>query len=73
MAGGFAACLIALMNISLDELRQAHSAELYRLYLTIGRMLDDPQRVLHVRQRLHLGRTSPTSPMILSVLCVRGA
>jgi hypothetical protein len=44
-----------LMKISLDDLRQAHSAELYRLYLTIGRMLDDPQRVLQVRQHLHLG------------------
>lgn len=43
------------MNISLDDLRQAHSAELYRLYLTIGKMLEDPQRVLQVRQRLHLG------------------
>lgn len=43
------------MNISLDELRQAHSAELYRLYITVGRMLEDPQRVLQVRQRLHLG------------------
>lgn len=43
------------MKISLDDLRQAHSAELYRLYLTIDRMLEDPQRVLQVRQRLHLG------------------
>lgn len=43
------------MKISLDELRQAHSAELYRLYLTIGKMLDDPQRTLQVRQHLQLG------------------
>jgi hypothetical protein len=43
------------MKISLDDLRQAHSAELYRLYLTIGRMIDDPQRVLRVRQHLHQG------------------
>jgi len=26
----------------LDSLRQAPSAELYRLYLAIGKMLDDP-------------------------------
>jgi hypothetical protein len=31
------------------------SAELYRLYLAIGKMLDDPRRILEVRQRLHLG------------------
>jgi len=41
----------------LDSLRQAPSAELYRLYLTIGKMLDDPQRILEVRQRLHIGMT----------------
>jgi len=39
----------------LDSLRQASSAELYRLYLAIGKMLDDPRRILEVRQRLHLG------------------
>ena len=39
----------------LDTLRQAPSAELYRLYLTISKMLDDPRRILEVRQRLHLG------------------
>lgn len=39
----------------LDTLRQAPSAELYRLYLAIGKMLDDPRRTLEVRQRLHLG------------------
>ena len=39
----------------LDSLRQAPSAELYRLYLAIGKMLDDPRRILEVRQRLHLG------------------
>ncbi|WP_321795287.1 hypothetical protein [Caballeronia sp. J97] len=44
------------MNI-LDSLRQAPSAELYRLYLTIGKMLDDPRRVLEVRQRMHIGMT----------------
>jgi hypothetical protein len=30
---------------------------LYRLYLTIGKMLDDPRRILEVRQRLHIGMT----------------
>jgi hypothetical protein len=39
----------------LDSLRQAPSAELYRLYLAIGNMLDDPRRILEIRQRLHLG------------------
>ncbi|RKE24309.1 hypothetical protein B0G76_8187 [Paraburkholderia sp. BL23I1N1] len=39
----------------LDSLRQAPSAELYRLYLAVGKMLDDPRRILEVRQRLHLG------------------
>jgi len=39
----------------LDRLRQAPSAELYRLYVAIGKMLDDPRRILEVRQRLHLG------------------
>lgn len=39
----------------LDTLRQAPSADLYRLYLAIGKMLDDPRRILEVRQRLHLG------------------
>ena len=39
----------------LDSLRQAPSAELYRLYLAIGKLLDDPRRILEIRQRLHLG------------------
>ncbi|MGF7136141.1 hypothetical protein P3T40_007653 [Paraburkholderia sp. EB58] len=39
----------------LDSLRKAPSAELYRLYLAIGKMLDDPRRILEIRQRLHLG------------------
>ena len=39
----------------LDSLRQAPSAELYRLYLAIGKMLDDPRCILEIRQRLHLG------------------
>ena len=38
-----------------DSLRQAPSAELYRLYLAIGKMLDDRRRILEIRQRLHLG------------------
>jgi hypothetical protein len=28
---------------------------LYRLYLAIDKMLDDPRRILEVRQHLHLG------------------
>src|SRR5258707_13622131 len=39
----------------LDSLRQAPSAELYRLYLAIGKMLDDPRRIIEIRQRMHLG------------------
>ena len=39
----------------LDSLRQVPSAELYRLYLAIGKMLDAPRRILEIRQRLHLG------------------
>ncbi|WP_051391222.1 hypothetical protein [Paraburkholderia mimosarum] len=46
-----------MIQLSLDELRQAPSSELYRLYLVIGKMLDDPQRTLQVRQGLHLGMT----------------
>jgi hypothetical protein len=38
----------------LDSLRQAPRAELYRLYLVIGKLLDDPRRILDVRRRLHL-------------------
>ena len=38
-----------------DSLRQAPSAELYRLYLAIGKMLHDPRRILEIRQRLYLG------------------
>jgi hypothetical protein len=38
----------------LDSLRQAPSAELYRLYLAIRKMLDDLRRILEIRQRLHL-------------------
>ncbi|MDW3688405.1 hypothetical protein RA280_43105 [Cupriavidus sp. CV2] len=41
----------------LDALRLAPSADLYRLYLTIGRMLDDPKRILESRRHLHIGMT----------------
>lgn len=41
----------------LDSLRQAPSAELYRLYVAIGKMLDDPRRIVEVRQRLRIGMT----------------
>ena len=40
---------------NLDSLREAPSAKLYRLYLAIGKMLDDPRRIIEIRQRLHLG------------------
>ncbi|KWC13355.1 hypothetical protein WM16_16310 [Burkholderia ubonensis] len=46
-----------MIQLSLDNLRQAQSSELYRLYLIIGKMLDDPQRTLQVRQNLRLGMT----------------
>jgi hypothetical protein len=39
----------------LDALRNAPSLELYELSLAIGRMLDDPRRILEVRRHLHLG------------------
>jgi hypothetical protein len=39
----------------LDSLRQAPSAESYCLYLTIDKMLDDPRRILEVRQWLRIG------------------
>ena len=41
----------------LDALRLAPNADLYRLYLTIGRMLDDPKRILESRRHLHIGMT----------------
>lgn len=41
----------------LDALRLAPSADLYRLYLTIGRMINDPKRILEVRRYLHIGMT----------------
>jgi hypothetical protein len=39
----------------LDALRNAPSIDLYELSLAIGRMLDDPRRILEVRRHLHLG------------------
>lgn len=39
----------------LDALRHAPSLDLYELSLAIGRMLDDPRRILEVRRHLHLG------------------
>jgi len=41
----------------LDALRLAPSADLYRLYLTIRRMLDNPKRILESRRQLHIGMT----------------
>ena len=49
----------------LDSLRQAPSAELYRLYLAIGKMLDDPRRILKVRQRLRLGAKTLLTGLLL--------
>lgn len=43
------------MNISLDKLRLVPSADLYRLYLSVGALLEDPRRILEVRRHLHLG------------------
>jgi len=43
--------------LSLDALGQAPSAEVYRLSLIIGKMLEDPKRTLEVHQRLHFGMT----------------
>lgn len=39
----------------LDSLRNAPSLDLYELSLAIGRILDDPRRILEVRRHLHLG------------------
>jgi hypothetical protein len=36
------------MDIS-DSLRQAPSADLYRLFIAIGQMLGDPRRSVHTR------------------------
>lgn len=41
----------------LDALRQTPSDQLFRLYLTIGRMLNDPRRILECKRKLHLGLT----------------
>ena len=42
------------MNI-LDALRLASSADLYRLHLTVARLLDDPKRIIEIRRQLNLG------------------
>ncbi len=47
---------LRIMDV-LDALRLAPSADLYRLYLTIGRMINDPKRILEVRRHLHIGMT----------------
>lgn len=53
----------------LEALHLAPSLELYRLYLTVGRMLDDPQRILECRRHLHIGMAisyvdeNPTRPL----------
>ena len=40
---------------ALDLLRNAPSLELYRLGLTVRQLLGDPERILAVHSRLHLG------------------
>ena len=39
----------------LDALRLASSAVLYRLHLTVARLLDDPKRIIEIRRQLNLG------------------
>ena len=39
----------------LDALRLASSADLYRLHLTVARLLDDPKRIIEIRRQLNLG------------------
>lgn len=39
----------------LDLLRNAPSLELYQLSLTVHQLLGDPERILAIRSRLHLG------------------
>ena len=39
----------------LDALRLATSADLYRLHLTVVRLLDDPKRIIEIRRHLNLG------------------
>ena len=39
----------------LDALRLASSADLYRLHLTVARLLDDPKRIIEIRRHLNLG------------------
>ena len=39
----------------LDALRLATSADLYRLHLTVARLLDDPKRIIEIRRHLNLG------------------
>ena len=39
----------------LDLLRNAPSLELYQLSLTVHQLLGDPERILAIRTRLHLG------------------
>ena len=39
----------------LDALRLASSADLYRLLLTVARLLDDPKRIIEIRRLLNRG------------------
>ena len=40
----------------LDALRLASSADLYRLHLTVARLLDDPKRIIEIRRHLNLSK-----------------
>lgn len=39
----------------LNELNKANAFDLYRLYVAIGRELDNPQRILAIKRKLHIG------------------
>lgn len=41
----------------LDVLQQAGSLQLYRLQAMLGKMLEDPKRIIEVRRLLHLGQS----------------
>lgn len=46
---------IRRMQGRFDALRLATSADLYRLHLTVARLLDDPKRIIEIRRHLNLG------------------
>ena len=42
---------------ALNALHQSRTLDLYHLSLALGRLLDDPKRILEVRARLHRGQS----------------